>query len=243
MHFPNVGEALHSLLSEDRASLRIQLKSRGLPKPTPLGTDIPSRSMSHHPLWWLRPRARNAQPQHPRPICQHLGSRPSDVLAAVQTFAAPSTHAAGANGLLMRHACKVERLVQCFSCTCRACGNKLAFHIVECHACLFSVHPTCTTDGVCAWFAARDPVSSDPDFCFSDQLGCNCSGGPGVVNGELPHGVEPYPAASSHCRRLFALQVGAWSRSSLWCSKLGRVLYSHEFNRGHRRGANRGSGG
>ena len=55
----------------------------------------------------------------------------------------------------------VERLVQCFLCTCRACGNELPSHTVECHACHFRVHPTCTTDGVCTWCAAREPASPD----------------------------------------------------------------------------------
>ena len=56
----------------------------------------------------------------------------------------------------------VERVVKCISCTCHACGNELASHTVECHACHFRVHPTCTTNGVCTWCAAREPVSPDP---------------------------------------------------------------------------------
>ena len=101
MHFASIAEALRYLCASNTPKLR------GPPKPTPLGTVTPSPSMNHHPMWWLPPRARSAQPRHPRPICQCLGSRPSDVLAAVQTFAAPSTHAAGATGLLMRHACNL----------------------------------------------------------------------------------------------------------------------------------------
>ena len=95
MHFANIAEALRYLRSE------------GDGEPTPLGTGTPSPSRNHHPKWWLPPRARSAQQRHPCPICQRSGSRASDVLAAVQTFAAPSTHAAGATGLLMRHACNL----------------------------------------------------------------------------------------------------------------------------------------
>ena len=96
MHFPNVAEALRYLRSEEGGSLRIQHTQAH-----------PTHSTNHHPLSWLHPRARSAPPRHPRPICQPLGSRLSDVLAAVQTFAAPSRHAASATGLLMRHACNL----------------------------------------------------------------------------------------------------------------------------------------
>ena len=139
------------------------LKSRGLPKPTPLGTAMPSRSTNYHPLWWLCPRARSAQPRHPRPICRPFG------------FTAVRCACCGANICGTKHTCStchrvvdeacmqlVERLVQCFSCTCCACGNELASHTVGCHACHFRVHPTCTTDGVCTRYAARQPVLADP---------------------------------------------------------------------------------
>ena len=108
MHFANVAEALCYLRSADGGSLRIQhTQVARPPKPTPLGTGTPSPSRNHHPSWWLPPRARSAHQRHPRSICQRSVSRASSVLAAVQTFAAPSTHAGGATGLLMRHACNL----------------------------------------------------------------------------------------------------------------------------------------
>ena len=51
----------------------------------------------------------------------------------------------------------VGSTVHCFSCTCRACGNELPSHTVECHGCHFRMHPDCTTDGICTRCAERNP--------------------------------------------------------------------------------------
>ena len=51
----------------------------------------------------------------------------------------------------------VGSTVDCFSCTCRACGNQLPSHTVECHGCHFRMHPDFTTDGICTRCAERNP--------------------------------------------------------------------------------------
>ena len=69
----------------------------------------------------------------------------------------------------------VERLVQCFSCTCRVFGNELASYNVDCHACHFRVDPSCTTCGVCMWCRTPERVSPNlapkaRNFSFAWEL-------------------------------------------------------------------------
>ena len=40
--------------------------------------------------------------------------------------------------------------------------DMLASHTAQCPACLFRVHATYTTDVVCTWSAAREPVWAHP---------------------------------------------------------------------------------
>ena len=53
----------------------------------------------------------------------------------------------------------VEFEVQCFTCTCRACGDEVTSHTIECWGCHFRVHAACTTDGICLQCANREPAS------------------------------------------------------------------------------------
>ena len=150
MHFPNVAEALRYLRSEEGGSLRIQhtqvtraAKANAIRDGYAFTFDEPSSVVVASPVRSQRTAAT------PAPNLSTFG------LTAVQC-------ACCANICCTKHTCSrchrvvdeacmqlVERLVQCFSCTCRACGNELASRTVECHACHFRVHPTCTTDGVC----------------------------------------------------------------------------------------------
>ena len=50
--------------------------------------------------------------------------------------------------------------VHCFLCTCRACGNEVSSHTIECKGCHFRVHVGCTTDGICTRLAVRVPPSN-----------------------------------------------------------------------------------
>ena len=108
MCFPNGAHALRYSRSEDGGSLRIQHTQVTRAAKANATRDGYAFTFDESSSFVVASSARSqAHPRHPRPICQPLGSRPSDVLAAVQTFAAPSTHAAGATGLLMRHACNL----------------------------------------------------------------------------------------------------------------------------------------
>ena len=51
----------------------------------------------------------------------------------------------------------VGSTVHCFSCTCRARGNELPSHTVECHGCHFRMYWDGTTDGICTRCAERNP--------------------------------------------------------------------------------------
>ena len=56
----------------------------------------------------------------------------------------------------------VGSTVHCFSCTCRACGQEVSTHDVECHTCHFRVCPGCTTDGICTSCVERCRPSDPP---------------------------------------------------------------------------------
>ena len=156
MHFPNVAEALRCLRSEKGGSLRIQhtqvtraAKANAMRDGYAFTFDEPSSLVVASP-------ARS----------QRTTTAPAPNLLSFG-FTAVRCACCGANICGTKHTCSkchrvvdeacmqlVERLVQCFSCTCRACGNELASHTVECHVCHLRVHPTCTTHGVCTWCAA-----------------------------------------------------------------------------------------
>ena len=163
MHFANVAEALRYPRSADGGSLRIQhtqvsraAKANATRNGFAFTFEEPSSLVVSSP-----PRSQRT-PAAPAPNLSTFG------------FTSVRCACCGANICGTKHTCSrchrvvdeacmqlVERLVQCFSCTCRACGSELASHTVECHACHFRVHPTCTTNGVCTWCAAREPVSPD----------------------------------------------------------------------------------
>ena len=170
MHFPNVAEALRYLRSEDEGSVRIQhtqvaraAKANATRDGYAFTFDEPSSLVVAPPA---RPQRTTAAPA-----------------ANLSTFGFTTVRCAccGANICGTKHTCSrchpvvdeacmrlVERLVQRFSCTCRACGNKLASHTVECHACHFRVHPTCTTDGVCT---LAPPCSAPPPLVHPPRGG------------------------------------------------------------------------
>ena len=163
MHFANVAEALRDQRSADGGSLRIQhtqvaraAKANATRDGYAFTFEEPSSLVVASP-----PRSQRT-PVAPAPNLSTFG------------FTSVRCACCGANICGTKYTCSrchrvvdeacmqlVERLVQCFSCTCRACGNELPSHTVECHACHFRVHPTCTTDGVCTWCAAREPASPD----------------------------------------------------------------------------------
>ena len=127
------------------------LKWRGLPHPMARGMAMPSRSPSHHPLWFLRPRSRSAQPRHLRPLCHLLGPRPCNVLAAVRIFVAPSTHATGGTGLLMRLVCNLLK------------GQSNVFHVLV-------VHVRIQADVMCPfYFWLADVISQSIDGAVKEN--------------------------------------------------------------------------
>ena len=150
MHFPNVAGALRYLRSEEKGSLRIQhtqvmraAKANATRDGYAFTFDEPSSLVVASPARLQRTAAA------PAPNLSSFG------------FTAVRCARCGANICGTKHTCSrchrfvdeacmqfVERVAQCFSCTCRACGNELAFHTVECHVCHFRVHPTCTINGV-----------------------------------------------------------------------------------------------
>ena len=164
MHFASIAEALRYLHSEDGGSLHIQhtqVARAAKANATQDGYAFTVDDASSHVVAFPARLQRTAAAPAPN----------------LSTFGFTTVRCAccGANICGTKHTCSrchrvvdeacmqlVERPVQCFSCTCHACGNDLASHIVECHACHFRVHPTCTTDGVCMWCGAREPVSPDP---------------------------------------------------------------------------------
>ena len=164
MHFASIAEALRYLRSEDGGSLRIQhtqVARAAKANATRDGYAFTFDEPSSHAV---------ASPARP----QRTAAAPAPNLSMFG-FTTVRCACCGANICGTKHTCSrchrvvdeacmqlVERPVQCFSCTCRACGNEFASHTVECHACHFRVHPTYTTDGVCTWCAAREPVSPDP---------------------------------------------------------------------------------
>ena len=164
MHFANIAQALRYLRSEDGGSLRIehtQVARAAKTNATRDGYAFTFDEPSSHVV---------ASPARP----QRTAVAPAPNLSTFG-FTIVRCACCGANICGTKRTCSrchrvvdeacmqlVERVVQCFSCTCRACGNELASHTVKCHACHFRVHPTCTTDGVDTWCAAREPVSPDP---------------------------------------------------------------------------------
>ena len=159
MLFANVTKALRYLRSEDGGSLRIQ------------HTQVARATKAHatrdgYTFTFEEP---SSQVVASSPRSQRTTTAPTPNLS---TFGFTSVRCACCNANICgtKHTCSrchrvvdeacmqlVQRLVQCFSCTRRACGNELASHTVECHACHFRVHPTCTNDGVCTLCAAREP--------------------------------------------------------------------------------------
>ena len=50
----------------------------------------------------------------------------------------------------------VESAVQCVTCSCRACGNKVPSHTIDCKGCHFCVPAAGTTNGICTGYAKME---------------------------------------------------------------------------------------
>ena len=159
MHFPDVAAALCYLRLEEGGSLRIQHTQVTRATKANATRDGYAFTFDKPPSLVVASRARS----------QRTAAAPAPNFSSFG-FTAFRCACCGANICSTKDTCTrchrvfdeacmqlVERVVQCFSCTCCACGNKLASHIVECHTSHFRVHPTCTTNGVCSGVPRGSP--------------------------------------------------------------------------------------